>query len=237
VTCWTCHQGGDSQKVTANLATLYNLPDEPDDIVRAASNAPPVDEILDKYIRAMGGAQRIGMLTSFVAKGSSSGYGPEGRPRPVEIYAKAPNQRTTIIHTDNGDNTTVYDGRSGWIAAPLRPVPVLAMSGGALEGAKLDAELAFPGRIKNALTKWRVGFSTTINDREVQVVQEPLPAVLSQRCISSESVCWLASCGIRILQSDGHRRKSTIPIIAMSPASRCRSALQSAGSMGKRTSS
>ena len=171
VTCWTCHRGGDSPKITPNLATLYNLPDEPDDVVRAAPNAPPVDEILDKYIRALGGAQRIGMLTSFVAKGSSSGYGPEGRPRPVEIYAKAPNQRTTIIHTDNGDNTTVYDGRTGWIAAPLRPVPVLAMSGGALEGAKLEAELAFPGQIKNALTKWRVGFSTTINDRDVQVVQ------------------------------------------------------------------
>src|SRR5262249_20250108 len=100
-----------------------------------------------------------------------SGYGAEGKPRPVEIYAKAPNQRTTIIHTDSGDSTTVYDGRSGWIAAPLRPVPVLAMSGGALEGAKLDAELTFPGRINDALVKWRVGFSTTINDREVQVVQ------------------------------------------------------------------
>jgi photosynthetic reaction center cytochrome c subunit len=170
VTCWTCHRGGDHPKITPNLATLYNLPDEPDDVVPAAPGAPTADQIFDKYIRALGGAQRVGMLTSFVAKGSSAGYGPEGT-RPVEIYAKAPNQRAAIIHTANGDSTTVYDGRSGWIAAPLRPVPVLAMSGGALEGAKVDAELAFPGRIKDILGRWRVGFSTTINDREAQVVQ------------------------------------------------------------------
>jgi hypothetical protein len=48
---------------------------------------------------------------------------------------------------------------------------VLAISGTALEGLKLEAELSFPARIKQALTKWRVGFPATINDREVQVVQ------------------------------------------------------------------
>ena len=51
-------------------------------------------QILDKYITAVGGAQRAATLTSFVAKGMYSGYGPEGEPRPVEIYAKSPNQKT-----------------------------------------------------------------------------------------------------------------------------------------------
>src|SRR5262249_51522443 len=64
-----------------------------------------------------------------------------------------------------------YDGRAGWIAAPLRPVPILELSGGALEGVKLDAELSFPARIKGSLTKWRVGFASAINDREVQLLQ------------------------------------------------------------------
>jgi outer membrane lipoprotein-sorting protein len=171
VTCWTCHRGSDHPKVTPDLATLYNRPDEADDILAPAPGAPSADQILDKYIQAAGGSQRLASLTSFVAKGTSVGYGPEGTPRPVEIYAKAPNQRTTVIHTQNGDSTTVYDGRAGWIAAPLRPVPVLALSGSGLEGVKLDAEIAFPGRIKQALGKWRVGFPATINDREVQVIQ------------------------------------------------------------------
>jgi hypothetical protein len=50
-------------------------------------------------------------------------------------------------------------------------VAVLALTGHDLDGARLDAALAFPGGIKQALTKWRVGFPTTINDREAQVVQ------------------------------------------------------------------
>jgi len=175
VTCLSCHSGSDHPKVTPDLATLYNRPDEPDDTVPPAPNAPSADEILDKYIRALGGAQRVASLTSFVAKGTSVGYGPEGTPRPVEIYAKAPNQRTTIIHTQNGDSTTVFNGSTGWIAAPLRPVPVLSLSGSAREGVKIDAELAFPARIKQILEKWRVGFPVTIDDREAQVIQGTAP--------------------------------------------------------------
>jgi outer membrane lipoprotein-sorting protein len=171
VTCWSCHRGSDHPKVTPDLTTLYDRPDEEDDVINAAPNAPPADQILDKYIQALGGAQRVAGLRSFTAKGTSAGYGPEGTPRPVEIYAKAPNQRTTIIHTQNGDSTTVFDGRSGWISAPLRPVPVLALSGSTLEGVRLDAELSFPSSIKQTLSKWRVGFPVIINDREAQVVQ------------------------------------------------------------------
>src|SRR5437867_4241661 len=171
VTCYSCHRGGDHPKVTPNLATLYNMPDEPDDIIVQAPGAPSADQVLEKYIQALGGTERLASLTSFVARGTSAGYGPEGDQRPVEIFAKAPGQRTTIIHTLNGDSITTYDGRAGWIAAPLRPLPVMALSGSALEGAKLEAELSFPARIKQTLTKWRIGFPAIINDREVQVVQ------------------------------------------------------------------
>jgi len=171
VTCWTCHRGSNSPKITPNLDTLYTMMADPDDLVTQGKNVPSADEIFDRYIQAIGGAERVGRLTSFVEKGTSVGYGPEGTPRSVEIYAKAPGQRTTIIHTSNGDNITAFDGRTGWMAVPLKPVPVMQLSGTILEGVKLDAELSFPARIKQLLTKWRVGFSTTINDRDVQVVQ------------------------------------------------------------------
>ncbi len=171
VTCFSCHRGSHLPKVTPNLATLYNAPvEEPDDMVTQAPGAPPADQVLDKYVQALGGAQRLAKLTSFIAKGSAEGYGPEGK-RPFEVFAKAPAQRTTIIHTGNGDSTTTYDGRAGWIAAPLRPVPVLALSRHELDGVRLDAELSFPAGIKQALGRWRVGLPAVIDDREVQVVQ------------------------------------------------------------------
>ena len=41
-----------------------------------------------------------------------------------------------------------------------------------MDGVKLDAVLAFPGGLKQALTELRTGFpTTTIDDRQVQVVQ------------------------------------------------------------------
>ena len=171
ITCWTCHRGTTPPKVTPNLNTLYNLPDEPDDLITQAPNAPPVDKILDRYIQALGGADRLNRITSFVAKGTSVGYGPESTERVVEIYAKAPGQRTTIIHTQNGDNITVIDGTNGWSAVPLKPLPVMQISGGALEGAKFEAALSFPRNIKAGLTRWRVGFSSTIDDKDVDVIQ------------------------------------------------------------------
>ena len=45
------------------------------------------------------------------------------------------------------------------------------MTGGELEGVKLDAALSFPGRVKQALGKWRVGSPGIIDDRKVLVVQ------------------------------------------------------------------
>ena len=171
ITCWTCHRGSNSPKITPNLATLYNLPDDPEDIVAQAPNAPSVDQIFDKYVKALGGAERSNRVTSFIAKGTSVGYGPEGAPRPVEIFAKAPVQRTTVIHTQNGDSVTTFDGQNGWSAVPLKPLPVIQLTGTALEGTRLEAELSFPARIKQTLSKWRVGFATAINDRDVQVVQ------------------------------------------------------------------
>jgi photosynthetic reaction center cytochrome c subunit len=172
VTCYSCHRGGDHPKATVSLGALYGAPpDDDDEIVQQAPDAPSVDQVFGKYVGALGGAERLAKLTSFAARGTSSGYGPESDKRPIEIFAKSPRQRTVVIRTANGDSTTIYDGRNGWIAAPFRPVAVVPLTGGELEGAKLDAELTFPARIKESLGQWRVGRPATIDKRKVQVVQ------------------------------------------------------------------
>jgi hypothetical protein len=176
VTCYTCHRGSARPRATADLAELYGTPPgvDPNGVFEQAPNQPKAQEVLDKYIRAVGGAQRIAALTSFVAKGTAVGYGPENEPRPTEIFARR-GQRTAVIHTTAGDNTTTYDGRAGWIAAPFRPVAVLALSEQDVDGLKLDAEIAFPNGIQQALTNWRVGLPTVIDDRDINVVQGTMP--------------------------------------------------------------
>lgn len=178
LTCYSCHRGGETPRVTPNLAEQYSAPvlEEPDEITDQLVGAPSADQILDKYIQALGGAQRLATLTSLVAKGTYQGYDDPDK-RPLEMYAKAPDERAIIVQTGNGTSTTTFDGHSGWIAAPDtdQPMPVMTLTGGDLQGAREDAMLCFPAGIKQAFSQWRVGPPTTINDRDVQVVQGSNP--------------------------------------------------------------
>jgi hypothetical protein len=180
VTCWTCHRGSQSPLVTPPLDSMYGEPvvQPPDILARATSGEPTADQIFDKYIQALGGAARLAGLTSYVAKGTATPYGDVGKGYPTEIYAKAPNQLATIVHEQEGDMARAFDGRDGYFLLPLTVVEEYPWTGSALEGAKLDAELAFPGRIKDYLTSWRVSFSSTINGVDVRVVQGTGPSGL-----------------------------------------------------------
>lgn len=173
ITCFSCHRGADRPKATPNLATLYGAPppEDPRDEIAAASGAPAADAVFDKYLTAVGGAARAAALASFTATGTSTGYGPDSEPQPFELAARTPNQRAAVVRSSDGTRATVFDGTSGWIAAPHRPVDVLALAGADLDGLRVDAELAFPSRIKQIAGQWRVGAATVVGDREVQVVQ------------------------------------------------------------------
>ena len=83
-----------------------------------------------------------------------------------------------LFRSKGGDTTTTYDGRDGWAAGPttLVPIPVLQLLGGGLLGARLDAQLAFPGQIQQILTDWRAGFpAMKIDGRAVDVIDGKTP--------------------------------------------------------------
>jgi outer membrane lipoprotein-sorting protein len=176
LTCYSCHRGAEHPKVVPSLADQYTVPQEDPneiEIVKDAPQGPSADQILDKYIQALGGAQRLASLTTFAGQGTYEGYDSYHVKVPLEIYAQAPGERTIIAHTQNGDSTTTFDGHAGWVAAVDKPVHLLPLlPGPELDGARLDADLCFPAGIKQALAQWRNGFPvTTIEDREVQVLQ------------------------------------------------------------------
>jgi hypothetical protein len=172
VTCWTCHRQMDRPAVTPSLDIVYGEPIywAPDDLFQQAPGAPKPDEVLDKYIQAVGGTERLSRITSLVGKGSATLFG-GGFKSPVELYVKAPNQRTTILHQELGDKTMTFDGRAGWLASAVTPVPVMDLTGGELGGAKFEAELSIPARLKQSLTQWRANLPREIAGRGVNVLQ------------------------------------------------------------------
>lgn len=176
ITCYTCHRGSQRPEVTPSLAEQYGTPppEDPDKVEILNANGasqPSAEQILDKYLQALGGAAQVAKLTSLVGKGTYTGFDTDFAKVPVDVYAK-PGVRTTVVHTLAGDNTTVYDGKEAWMAAVDKPVPLMPLTGGDLEGARADADLAFPARIKEEFKNWRGGFpAITINDKPVQVIE------------------------------------------------------------------
>jgi photosynthetic reaction center cytochrome c subunit len=175
VTCWTCHHGKERPSNTITLDKLYGAPnDEKDDFVAQQPGEPTGAQVLDKYIGALGGAQKLGGLKSFIASGTSVGYEGLGGGGSFQIFAKAPDQRTTVIvfkdHPERGDTHRVYDGKVGWNKTPRNAVPEYQLSGSELDGVAVDALLSFPGNIKSALTGLRTA-TADLGDRDVEVVQ------------------------------------------------------------------
>ncbi|MEO8051157.1 MAG: photosynthetic reaction center cytochrome c subunit family protein [Acidobacteriota bacterium] len=199
VTCWTCHRNRDKPMTTPTMDIIYGMPNiEPDDVITQLPGLPSPESILDKYIQASGGAQRLAGLTSFVGTGTSVGFGGFGGGGAVELVAKAPDKRATIIlfkqETGRGDQIRSYDGRTGWVRTPLNVVGEFQLGGGDLEGARFDAQLSFPGQIKTILTNLKTGPPTSITD---------LPAPASQSSLQQDVA--LQEHSVDVVQGTGPR--------------------------------
>ena len=176
VTCFTCHHGKDLPTTTIALDTLYGPPNsERRDVVTPITDGPTATQILDKYIAALGGAQKLAGLTSWVATGSSLGYEGLGGGGVFQIFAKAPDQHTVQVvfkdHPERGDNTRAYDGKVGWVKSPRGLLAEFEQTGTELDGRRLDALLAFPGNIKTVFPTWRVGQMESLGDKDYNVLQ------------------------------------------------------------------
>jgi hypothetical protein len=182
VTCWTCHRNRDRPLTTPTMEVLYGMPPlDSDDVIVSPPGMPSPDSILDKYIQASGGAQRLAGITSWVGKGTSVGFGGFGGGGAVEIDAKAPDKRATIIlfkeETNRGDQIRTYDGKTGWVRTPLNVLGEFQLVGADLDGYRFDAQLSFPGQIKQILTNVKTGPPNSIVD---------LPAPASQSSLQQD---------------------------------------------------
>jgi photosynthetic reaction center cytochrome c subunit len=175
VTCWTCHHGRITPSTTISLDAWYDTPNvELDDAVRQENGHPTADQVLDDYVTALGGAEQLARITSFTATGSAIGYGDLGGNAEFSLFAKSPNQRAILISykdTQRPASSWSFDGRSGWIKTPRGLLGEYELVGSELDGARLEAQLAFPGQIKQALTNWRGAATRSVGDRDFLVVQ------------------------------------------------------------------
>jgi len=165
VTCFTCHRGANDPVGTPIISDAAPKP-EAENAAAAAKPLPTADAILDKYLQTVGGREAIDKITSRVEKASLTVPGvPEV---PIEIFAKAPDKRISIMHMREGDSVTAFDGHQGWLSNPGRPVRQMSEQDNYV--AKLDADLHFAADVKQLFSSFQVSESEKIGDREVYLV-------------------------------------------------------------------
>lgn len=176
VSCWSCHRGRTRPIVTPTLDQVYGEPSlDPEDLVY--SSVPDLakpETTIDRYLQAVGGAQKLAAVTTVTATGSSMGFRGFGGGGVVEVYAKRPDQRSMIIrYKVAGRDATVrsYDGKTGWIKTPLNVLGEYQLRGSELTGARLDAQLTFPDQIKTTLSRLRTLEPQQIDGKDMDVVQ------------------------------------------------------------------
>jgi photosynthetic reaction center cytochrome c subunit len=129
VTCYTCHRGAAKAANMPTLSDVTSVASAPaagvaaapaGDATKAASPSattasalPSTQEIIEKYIQALGGEAAIQKIETRVDTGSLD-ITSRNMHSKIETYRKAPQNFLTIVHTPRGDTSQGYNGTIGW---------------------------------------------------------------------------------------------------------------------------
>jgi photosynthetic reaction center cytochrome c subunit len=166
VTCYTCHRGVAHPVSTPILSADAPRPsahvhDEDDE---AHPSLPSADQILDKYLAAVGGADALNKIKTRVQKGTIDAF---GKTYPIEIYSEAPEKRVSLSHPSTGTSVTAFNGEVGWLSMPGGFHPMTSAEG---EAARIDAELRFAARLRELYKDFRVRPGEPIAGRPTYLV-------------------------------------------------------------------
>ena len=178
VTCYACHRGRHKPMITpiineddSKFVAEEKMPHEEPN----TANLPTADQILEKYLQAVGGAEAAARISTRIQKGTLT-VGSEHFP--VEVLAKAPTKRVTTVRFPGGDSVTGINGVEGWLTTSGGSVH--DMSPSEVDAARMDAELFFPASLRQMFKELRVEQEAQINSREAYVLagtRENLPSV------------------------------------------------------------
>jgi photosynthetic reaction center cytochrome c subunit len=171
VTCYTCHRG------SAHPVGIPILPSEPgkptahvqEEAGEAHGNLPTSDQILDKYLAAVGGADALKKIKTRLQKGTIDAMGMQ---YPIEVYSEAPDKRVSITHPQGGSSVTAFNGEVGWLS--IRD-GFHRMTAPEREAARIDAELYFPARVREMYKEFHVMPGEELNGRPAYLVSAASP--------------------------------------------------------------
>jgi photosynthetic reaction center cytochrome c subunit len=161
VTCYACHRGAHKPVITPVISEEEKAHSEEPN----TASLPSADQILAKYLQAVGGAAAASGISARRQTGTMT-VGPDHFP--VEVLAKAPAKRVTTVRFPAGDSVTGLNGEEGWLSTPDRAVKDTSPS--EMDAARLEAELFFPGSLKQMFHQLSVQSKEKVNGHQAYVV-------------------------------------------------------------------
>ena len=151
VTCYTCHRGSPHPVGIPILsADAGKMEPHEHHEISAQEGLPSADQILDKYLAAVGGADTLHKIKTRVQKGTIDAGGEQ---YPVEVYSEAPEKRVSISHPSFGDSVTAFNGQVGWLSNARGLHPMNAQEN---QAARIDAQIYFPARLRELYQEFHV---------------------------------------------------------------------------------
>ena len=156
VNCYTCHQGTLSPKteIPATRVGLQSiLGPRPEPKKEENEILPTVDQVLAKYVDALGGKEALSKVTSIAE--TATLITTEGRIVPREITFAAPDMMIDVRHTGSemGDFVDGFDGKVAWRQDNRG---VSEKNGEQLAQAQMDAAFETPLKMKELYTRLSV---------------------------------------------------------------------------------
>ena len=142
---------------------------KPADAPKQAEALPTIDQILDKYVAALGGKAAIEKITSTASKGTFdiAAFGATGN---AEVWEKAPNK--TALKLDIPGFGIVQEGFNGTVAWSQDPQSGLReKTGTELAATKLDADFYKPIRLKQLYPKMTVKGKGKVGEADAYLVE------------------------------------------------------------------
>jgi zinc protease len=126
-----------------------------------------VDQILESYVRALGGREALQKLTSRVTVQSVNRQGNETL---MEIYEKAPNKRLVVTMLSDSEKAQAgYDGRNAWFKGARGPTQ--ESTGNELAKFARDAEFGREMKLKELFSTLTLKGTQSINGRRTYQIE------------------------------------------------------------------
>jgi hypothetical protein len=136
--------------------------DSPNGQEREVVAGPPADQLLDNYLKSLGGMAELQKISTRVVKGAVTDS--TGRIVGLELISKNPDDGISITHLANGDNVTVHTGERGWVRAANGPTRDIRLY--ELDDLRIQDPLYLANHLKQILSKPETRL-VTMDNREV----------------------------------------------------------------------